>query len=88
MCNWLRCCRRNQPDQEWQTDLTQDIILDESIHESSVMINEMAEKRGPAKKRVVPNNNQDKWLIYLLNILNKSNDLPWVEELLSKIEES
>lgn len=41
---------------------------------------------GPMKKRVVPNNNQDKWLVYLLANLNKANDLPWVEDLLEKIE--
>jgi len=40
------------------------------------------------KKRVVPNNNQDKWLVYLLNNLNKANDLAWVNELLGRIEES
>ena len=49
----------------------------------------MQEKR-PTKKRVVPNNNQDKWLVYLLHILNKANDcdLAWVEQLLNRIEES
>jgi len=52
------------------------------------MEEQLVEKRGPAKKRVVPNNNQDKWLVYLLDILNKASDLPWVEELLGKIEES
>ena len=40
------------------------------------------------KKRVVPNNNKDKWLVYLLNNLNKANDLDWVNELLEKIKES
>ena len=40
------------------------------------------------KKRVVPNNNQDKWLVYLLQNLNKASDLPWVEELLGQIEQS
>ncbi len=40
------------------------------------------------KKRVVPNNNQDKWLVYLLNNLNKANDLDWVNELLETIKES
>ena len=38
------------------------------------------------KKRVVPNNNQDKWLFYLLTNLNKANDLPWVNDLLERIE--
>lgn len=40
------------------------------------------------KKRVVPNNNQDKWLVYLLQNLNKASELPWVEELLGQIEQS
>ena len=39
------------------------------------------------KKLVVPNNHQDKWLFYLLQNLNKANDLPWVNELLAAIEE-
>lgn len=46
----------------------------------------MEENQGPIKKRVVPNNNQDKWLFYLLQNLNKANDLPWVNELLAAIE--
>ena len=46
-----------------------------------------AEEKVPKKKRVVPMNNQDKWLGYLLENLNKANDLLWVNELLSKIEE-
>ena len=50
--------------------------------ESQEIIETMAEKRGPTKKRVVPNNNQDKWLVYLLEILNQASELPWVEELL------
>ena len=33
-------------------------------------------------------NYQDKWLAYLLENLNKANDLIWVNELLSKIEEN
>ena len=41
-----------------------------------------------ATKRVVPNNHQDKWLVYLLSVLNEASHLPWVEELLGKIEES
>lgn len=43
-------------------------------------------KQGPIKKRVVPNNNQDKWLAYLLEKLNSADDLPWVCEMLEKIE--
>ena len=31
-------------------------------------------------------NYQDKWLVYLLENLNKANDLLWVNELLTKIE--
>lgn len=46
----------------------------------------MEENQGPIKKRVVPDNNQDKWLFYLLQNLNKANDLPWVNELLAAIE--
>ena len=46
----------------------------------------MEENPGPIKKRVVPNNNQDKWLFYLLQNLNKANDLAWVNELLAEIE--
>ena len=49
------------------------------------MMEDLAERRGTrraTKKRVVPNNNQDKWLVYLLQNLNKASDLPWVEELL------
>jgi len=38
------------------------------------------------KKLVVPNNHQDKWLVYLLTNLNKANDLFWVNKLLEKIE--
>ena len=45
-----------------------------------------AQARGPIQKRVVPNNNQDKWLVYLLNNLNHANDLPWVNDLLGRIE--
>ena len=64
--------------------MTQDILLDQSLDmmESQEIMETMAEKRGPTKKRVVPNNNQDKWLVYLLEILNQASELPWVEELL------
>ena len=31
--------------------------------------------------------NQDKWLRYLLDNLNKADDLLWVQELLNSIEE-
>ena len=41
---------------------------------------------GPTKKRVVPQRDQDKWLYYLLQNLNKANDLAWVNELLVSIE--
>ena len=36
----------------------------------------------------MPNNYQDKWLAYLLENLNKANDLLWVSELLKKIEKN
>lgn len=54
--------------------------------DNSVNLDQRMAVAGPMKKRVVPNNNQDKWLVYLLANLNKANDLPWVEDLLEKIE--
>ena len=63
--------------------------------DDSVMLDQTAfldqyeenQNRGLAtKKRVVPQNNQDKWLYYLLQNLNKANDLAWVNELLESIE--
>ena len=62
------------------------MILDNSeLLDDTAMMEDLAERRGTrraTKKRVVPNNNQDKWLVYLLQNLNKASDLPWVEELL------
>ena len=61
---------------------------DSQLLDNSVLLeNFEAEEKVPKKKRVVPMNNQDKWLGYLLENLNKANDLLWVNELLSKIEE-
>ena len=65
------------------------MIHDESIDlDNSDVPEPFIEMTGPMKKRVVPNKFQDKWLAYLLNNLNKANDLVWVNELLSKIEAS
>ena len=55
---------------------------------SQLLLNFEADQRAPKKKLVVPMNYQDKWLAYLLENLNKANDLIWVNELLSKIEEN
>lgn len=69
------------------------MILDNSeiLDDTGVMedvLNDREHRQTKTKKRVVPNNNQDKWLVYLLQNLNKASDLPWVEELLGKIEQS
>ena len=63
------------------------MIMDDSqLLDNSALIDHFEKHQGPIKKRVVPNNNQDKWLFYLLQNLNKANDLPWVCELLERIE--
>lgn len=58
------------------------------LDDSQLLEDFVEQSKGPMKKRVVPNNNQDKWLVYLLNNLNKANDLDWVNELLETIKES
>lgn len=75
--------------QDRDEDLENDPIEDSQLLDNDDLMGDYVEQtKGPMKKRVVPNNNQDKWLVYLLNNLNKANDLNWVNELLDKIKES
>lgn len=83
--NCFRCCRRGGAAD--LDDLDNTVMMDESqLLDNSVVLEQLEETAGPVKKRVVPNSNQDKWLFYLLQNLNKANDLPWVTELLERIE--
>ena len=52
------------------------------LNNSVLLENFEADARAPKKKIAVPMNNQDKWLAYLLENLNKADDLLWVNELL------
>ena len=86
----FKCCRRRR-DNNTNVDenLDSSVYLDQESHQSymdnSALLehDQYVENKGFFKKRVVPNNNQDKWLFYLLQNLNKANDLPWVNELLA-----
>ena len=84
--NCFKWCRRRQAEQV-EDDFDVTLIEDQSIDmDDSAVAQPIIENKGPMKKRVVPNKFQDKWLVYLLNNLNKANDLEWVNVLLSKIE--
>ena len=68
-----RLCGRRRDNAEADNTLDQTDILDET------QAMEDYQPKGPMKKRVVPNSNQDKWLYYLLTNLNKMNeDSDWV----------
>ena len=63
------------------------MLFNQHSLDNSALLDQYEENKALVKKHVVPNNNQDKWLFYLLQNLNKANDLPWVNELLAAIEE-
>ena len=83
-----KCCRRRTTAAVGE-NLDTTVFLDDdesnSNMDNSALLeyDQYVENKGFFKKRVVPNNNQDKWLFYLLQNLNKANDLPWVNELLA-----
>ena len=76
----FRCCRRRRKAREEVNAVDEAALMDDSqILDNSVLLeNFEADERAPKKDLVVPMSKQDKWLHYLLDNLNKADDLLWV----------